>query len=129
MKLILQLAAIYNIIWGAYVVLFPMHFFSALGMEPINHVAIWQGMGMVIGVYGVAYWLASYDPIRHWPIVAVGLLGKLLGPLGYAYNALTGTIDPAFGFTLLTNDLIWWIPFLYILNQARKAKWPLTERS
>ena len=83
---------------------------------------------MVIGVYGIAYWLASYDPVRHWPIVAAGMLGKTLGPLGYLWNALQGSIDPSFGFTLLTNDLIWWIPFLYILNQARKAKWPLTEK-
>ncbi len=128
MQLTLRLAAIYNLIWGGFVVLSPGTFFSVLGMEPINHVVIWQGMGMVIGVYGVAYWLASYDPVRHWPIVAAGLLGKTLGPLGYAWNVLQGSIDPAFGFTLLTNDLIWWIPFLYILNQARKAGWPLTEK-
>ena len=127
MKLTLRLAALYNLTWGAYVLMFPQSFFQILEMEPINHVAIWQGMGMVIGVYGVAYWLASYDPIRHWPIVAAGLLGKTLGPLGYAYNALQGNMDPAFGFTLLTNDLIWWIPFLYILNQARKNGWPLRE--
>ena len=127
MKLTLRLAALYNLTWGAYVLMFPQSFFQILEMEPINHVAIWQGMGMVIGVYGVAYWLASYDPIRHWPIVAAGLLGKILGPLGYTYNALQGNMDPAFGFTLLTNDLIWWIPFLYILNQARKNGWPLRE--
>ena len=127
MKLTLRLAALYNLTWGAYVLMFPQSFFQILEMEPINHVAIWQGMGMVIGVYGVAYWLASYDPIRHWPIVAAGLLGKILGPLGYTYNALQGNMDPAFGFTLLTNDLIWWIPFLYILNQATKNGWPLRE--
>ena len=45
-------------------------------MAPPVHATIWQGMGMVIGVYGLGY-QASYDPVRHWPIVAVGFLGKI----------------------------------------------------
>ena len=57
-----------------------------VGMEPLNHPTVWQGMGMVIGVYGIGYWIASYDPIRHWPIVLVGLLGKLFGLIGLFIN-------------------------------------------
>ena len=55
MKLTLKLAAIYNILWGAWVVLFPDHFFYLAGMETLNHPMVWQGMGMVIGVYGLGY--------------------------------------------------------------------------
>jgi hypothetical protein len=36
MKLTLKLAAIYNILWGAWVVLFPNHFFLLVAMEPLN---------------------------------------------------------------------------------------------
>jgi small multidrug resistance pump len=125
MKLTLQLAAIYNLIWGAWVVLFPLHFFQVTGMEPINHPMIWQGMGMVIGVYGLGYWWASYNPVRHWPIVAVGFLGKLFGPIGFVINYLQGTAPAAFGYTLITNDLIWWIPFFLILKKAHQNGWEL----
>lgn len=86
---------------------------------------IWQGMGMVIGVYGLAYWWASYNYIKFWPIVAVGFLGKIFGPVGFVLNYLQGMPYPQFGWTLITNDLIWWIPFGYMLWQAKKEGWPL----
>lgn len=125
MKRTLQLAAVYNLLWGAWVVVFPNAFFEWAGMELPTHPVIWQGMGMVIGVYGLGYWWASYDPVRHWPIVAVGFLGKIFGPLGFVFNYLQDAVPAAFGYTLLTNDLIWWVPFLIILNKARQAGWPL----
>lgn len=126
MSYILKAAAIYNILWGAWVVLFPQHFFELTGMEPINHPSIWQGMGMVIGVYGLGYYWASFAPLVHWPIVAVGMLGKIFGPLGYVFNALTGKVDVEFGYTMITNDFIWWIPFFLILKTVHeKTAWKL----
>ncbi|GHB50311.1 alkyl hydroperoxide reductase [Mongoliitalea lutea] len=118
MKLTLKLAAVYNILWGAWVVLFPQHFFELVGMEALNHPMVWQGMGMVIGVYGLGYWWASFDPVKHWPIVAVGFLGKIFGPIGFIFNYLNGDAPGAFGYMLITNDLIWWIPFFVILKTA-----------
>lgn len=123
---VLKAAAIYNIAWGAWVVLFPQKFFLLTGMEPLNHPMIWQGMGMVIGVYGLGYWLASYNPLVHWPIVAVGFMGKIFGPLGFIMNYVSGDAPLGFAYTLITNDLIWWVPFIIILNDARKNRWQLS---
>jgi hypothetical protein len=115
----LQIAAVYNILWGLWVGLAPQHFFRVLDMPEINHPVVWQGMGMVIGVYGLGYWWAARDYVRHWPIVAVGMLGKLFGPLGYVGSLVLGTLPyPQFGWTLLTNDLLWWVPFGLILREA-----------
>lgn len=122
MSLVLRIAAVYNLLWGAWVVFFPGHFFALTGMEPLNHLMIWQGMGMVIGVYGLGYWWASSDPSTHWPIVAVGFLGKIFGPLGFFFNYAQGIVPFEFFFTLITNDFIWWIPFFLILKQAWKEK-------
>lgn len=121
----LKAAAIYNIIWGLWVVLFPLHFFELTGMAKPTYPVIWQGMGMVIGLYGLGYWWASYDAIRHWPIIAVGLLEKVFGPIGFFINYFMGLVPAAFGFTLITNDLIWWIPFFLILKATHKNKWVL----
>ena len=126
MSLTLKLAAIYNLIWGAWVVIFPNHFFELVGMDLPTHPMIWQGMGMVIGVYGLGYWWAAQDPIIHWPIVAVGFLGKIFGPIGFFVNFAQGTVPFEFIYTLFTNDFIWWIPFFMILKKANKAskiKW------
>ncbi len=122
MKYVLKAAGIYNLLWGAWVVIFPQHFFELVGMEPVNHIVIWQGMGMVIGVYGLGYWWAAADPLNHWPIVAVGFLGKVFGPVGFFINYFSGKIPFEFIYTMFTNDFIWWIPFILILYKAQKTQ-------
>jgi len=128
----LRLAAVYNIAWGLLTVFEPGWLFTLTGLEPPAYPFIWQCVGMIVGVFGVGYWIAAGDPFRHWPIVLVGLLGKILGPLGYAQGllladapglgAITHAVPPEFGLTLITNDLIWWIPFAMILWGAARAK-------
>lgn len=122
MSLVLKAAAIYNLLWGAWVVLFPLHFFDLVGMAEPTHPMIWQGMGMVIGVYGLGYWWASQDPLTHWPIVVVGFLGKIFGPIGFVFNYAQGLVPFEFIYTLITNDFIWWIPFFLIIRSAYKSK-------
>jgi hypothetical protein len=113
-------AGLYNLLWGAVVVLLPDLMPRLAGMEPFVGPArgIWQCLGMVIGVFGVGYLCASLDPIRHWPITLVGLLGKIFGPIGFVWCATRGEIPWSFGWTILTNDLLWWIPFGLILRDA-----------
>lgn len=118
MKPVLLAAGIYNILWGGFVVLFPLTMFRWLDMPAPNYVEIWQCVGMIVGVYGVGYIAAAFDPLRHWPIVLVGFLGKVFGPIGFLQAALTGTLPWRFGLNNITNDLIWWIPFALILRRA-----------
>ena len=117
-------AGIYNLAWGAFVVLLPDALFRLVGMEPLAGPGrgIWQCLGMVIGVYGIGYLAASRDPIRHWPLVLVGLLGKIFGPIGFVWTASRGEIPWSFGATILTNDLVWWVPFGIMLREGWKAE-------
>jgi len=118
MRFTLFAAGIYNIIWGAVVVLFPMLMFDLLGMETPNYPEFWQCVGMIVGVYGVGYLAAARNPFTHWPITLVGLLGKVLGPIGFAKALIEERFPIAFGLNIITNDLIWWIPFFFILKGA-----------
>lgn len=111
-------AGIYNLLWGAAAIAWPNLLFDLAGIERINYPEIWQCVGMIVGVYGLGYLIAAGDPRTHWPIVLVGLLGKILGPIGFAVALWNGTFPPRFGLTILTNDLIWWVPFAMILWDA-----------
>jgi ligand-binding SRPBCC domain-containing protein len=111
----LRAAGLYNLVWGLAIIAFPHLLFDLTGMPRINYPEIWQCVGMIVGVYGVGYLVAAGDPYRHWPIVLVGLLGKVFGPIGFAASLMKGTFPPVFGLTILTNDLLWWIPFALIL--------------
>ena len=123
----LILAGIYNVVWGAVVVISPRFVFELAGvsgemMPNAVGLAIWQCVGMIVGVYGVGYIAAATNPLRHWPIVLVGLLGKIFGPIGYVYSAfVTKNFPTEFWWTIVTNDLIWWVPFGAILIAAYRA--------
>ncbi|MFT4579816.1 MAG: small multidrug resistance pump [Nitrospinales bacterium] len=114
-QITLRLAAIYNLFWGTLAVLFPIQSFEALGMTPPLYPQLWQCIGMIVGVYGIGYWLAAQNPLVHWPIVLVGFLGKIFGPIGFAIAIINEELPLNFGVHIIFNDLIWWIPFFLIL--------------
>jgi hypothetical protein len=120
MRWTLWLAGIYNLAWGAWVILRPHDLFDWTGIARPNYPGIWQCVGMIVGVYGIGYWIAARDPFRHWPIVLVGFLGKLFGPIGMVSATTSGELPYSWFATIVTNDLVWWIPFALILFEAAK---------
>lgn len=114
----LLLAGIYNLLWGAWVILMPNAAFDWAGMARPNYPELWQCIGMIVGVYGVGYLAASTNPTAHWPVVLVGLLGKIFGPIGFLKAVADGRMPWNLGWTILTNDVIWWIPFGLILYRS-----------
>lgn len=120
MKPVLLVAGAYNLLWGVFAIAAPGAIFRWAGMEEPRYPELWQCIGMIVGVYGIGYAAAAFNPIRHWPIVLVGLLGKIFGPLGFAGALVQGTLPLKFGATIITNDLIWWAPFGVILWAAFK---------
>lgn len=122
MRWTLVAAGIYNLLWGGFAILAPQTSFEMVGMEPPRYLEFWQCIGMIVGVYGVGYLLAATDPLRHWPITFVGLLGKVLGPIGFAEALWSGKLPLAFGWNIITNDLIWWVPFTAILLAAWRSR-------
>jgi len=119
MKQVLLVAGIYNLLFGMLTILAPNLFFRWAEMEIPIYPELWQCIGMIVGVFGIGYVIASRNPLRHWPMVFVGFLAKILVPLGFLKAWL---IDGAFtataGSFILFNDLIWWIPFGFILYKV-----------
>lgn len=119
MRRALLLAAAYNLLWGGFVMLFPATPFLWLRIAPPATLALWQCVGMMVAVYGVGYAAAAQHPLRHWPITLVGLLGKVLGPVGFCLAVARGELPLRFFWLIALNDLPWWIPFARILVAAR----------
>jgi len=111
----LLFAGIYNILWGCWVVGNPRLIFTLAHMPHPNYIEIWQCVGMIVGVYGLGYLIAAANPLKHWPIVLVGFLGKTFGPIGFVIAIYKDVFPLSFGINIIFNDLIWWPCFLGIL--------------
>ena len=89
-----------------------------------NYPALMQCIGMFVGVYGIGYLLVAIDPVRYGPFAWIGLLGKLLGPIGFVWSAATGRLPWAFGWINVTNDLMWlpvFVPFSIAIARRELA--------
>jgi hypothetical protein len=123
-RTVFALAALYNACWGLYAALDPQWLFRYAGMPPINHPGIFACLGMVVGVYAILYAEVARDPERGFLLAAVGLLGKVLGPIGLIVLIATGQWPLRSALLCVTNDFIWWIPFgLYLVDA-----WPFYRR-
>src|SRR5258708_13682693 len=77
---------------------------------------------MVVGLYGVGYAYAAWRLDRATPFVAIGLMGKLLGPTGWILTVHRGEWPVRTLGLILFNDVIWWVPFaLFLLEGTRLA--------
>ena len=120
-RAVFLVAGVYNIVWGLYAVYDPQWLFRFTGLPLMNHPQIFACLGMVVGLYGIIYIEVARVPERGWLLAAVGLVGKILGPIGLAQLIWNGTWPKSSIILCLTNDLIWWIPFsLYLFDV-----WPI----
>lgn len=124
-RTVFVLAGLYNVSWGAFTALDPGWLFRYAGMPLMQHPAVLQTLAMVVGLYGLLYLEVARRPEDGWMVAAVGLLGKFLGPLGFAWLVLTGQWPLRAGILILTNDLVWWAPFMLYLYDS----WPFYSRT
>jgi small multidrug resistance pump len=118
-RIVLLIAAFQCLIWGVFIILLPERSALVYGFaQPPEELFLWQGTGLVILLYGMGYVLASTDPNQHWGIVLVGLLAKVLGPVGMAWSVWHGAVPSRVLLLIPIHDILWWIPFALIVRQG-----------
>ncbi len=118
----LKAAAACSLLSGLYSAAFPELAMSVLKVEPqAGYAELWRYLGITLCVYGVGYWCASFAPVRHSLLVMIGLLGKILGPIGFLLAAKNGNLPILPGIVFLVNGLIWSIPFTAVLLHAKRS--------
>ncbi|HEY2881397.1 MAG TPA: hypothetical protein VGJ15_03165 [Pirellulales bacterium] len=121
-RIALALAGAYNLAFGIWAGFWPQKFFELFELEPPRYPEIWACLGMVVGVYGLLYWHAAWKPEQGKPIVTVGLIGKVLGPIGMALS-ISDRWPARLAMICVFNDAIWWLPFgLFLLRGTAIGK-------
>jgi hypothetical protein len=117
-RLTFLLAGTYNLAWGLATAIAPGWFFHFAGMHPPRYPEIFACLGMVVGLYGLLYYQVAWRLAEDWGIVAVGLLGKIVGPIGMAQLLWSGEWPMRAVWMCVFNDLVWWVPFGWFLWDA-----------
>jgi small multidrug resistance pump len=126
-KRVFLAAAAYNFFWGIIIVILPNLIFQIFDLPPMNYPFLMSGIGMFVGVYGYGYWIVSREPVKYPQLVIVGLLGKTLGPIGWAYHVYLGDIPLETMWVNVFNDLIW-IPFFIAYLRWQKNEISSTNK-
>ena len=113
-------AGLYNLILVAYSIIDPQWLFRLTGMNPAKNPQLFSCMAMLVGLYGFVYLEIARVPERRWLLAAIGLLGKIAGPIGMTYLIATQQWKLGAIWIGVTNYFIWWIPFSIYLRDA----WP-----
>jgi hypothetical protein len=122
-RITFALAGCYNLAFGLWAAVWPLAFFQLFEIPPPRYPGIWACVGMVVGVYGLLYWHAAWKLEAAWPIIAVGLLGKVLGPIGMV-TSFSDDWPRRLGMICVYNDLIWWLPFgLFLVRNRSIGRW------
>lgn len=112
-KFILKLAGAYGLIW-AFVIFFLFDYLSFL----TGPRELWLYTALNVGIFGVGFLIASIDPSKHWPIVLLGFITKIGGVLLYLVSLTKEVPGRELLLAVIFDDLIWIVPFYYILNAA-----------
>ncbi len=114
-RVVFGAAALYNIAFGLWASIAPQAFFDIFHMDPPRYPAVWACLGMVVGLYGAGYAYAAWRLDRAVPFIAIGLAGKILGPIGWVIAVRSHEL-PFRTFPLIVfDDLMWWLPFAFFL--------------
>jgi peroxiredoxin len=114
MILVIRIAAVYHFFLGAYMAVFPEHLFSLLGIHPPDYIFIWESLGVLVAVYGMAYFLASYNILRHYPVILIGLMSNTFVTIAFIYAYVSNQIHANFFWLVFINDILWLGPLIFI---------------
>ncbi len=124
LNVLLIIAGVYHLLWGCSILIFPNFFFFMEDIPVPNYMELWQITGFYTAIFGVAYFMASFNPIRHWRIVFLGFITKLLIVLSFLWSYIHDTSSFYILYKMiLVNHGIWLFPFGLVLYYAYRQKY------
>ncbi|OYV86440.1 MAG: hypothetical protein B7Z73_11740 [Planctomycetia bacterium 21-64-5] len=107
----------YNLLAGVGMFCFYHEGFKLLGVEkPQLNLPI-QLVGMLVGLFGVGYWMVASNPVENRNILLLGFWSKAMGSALGIYYVCVGKLPTAFLAMLFFSDIVYLPPFYMILRR------------
>jgi small multidrug resistance pump len=121
MKRLLWFVGGYNLLAGVGMIGFYHEGFKLLSLaKPQLNLPI-QLVGVLVGLFGVGYWLVAANPVENRNLLMLGFWSKALGSVLGLYYCAVGKLPPVFIVVLFFSDIIYLPPFLMILRRLYRA--------
>lgn len=117
MRQLLRFVAVYNVLAGIGMLFFYHEGYKLLGLTKPNLNLPIQLVGVLVGLFGVGYWLVAANPIENRNVLMLGFWSKALGSVLGLYYLAIGKMPLVFLPILFFADIIYLPPFVVILRR------------
>jgi small multidrug resistance pump len=117
MRTLLQFAGGYNLLAALGMVVFYHEGCRLIGMDKPSPIMPVQLVGLLVGLFGVGYWMVARRPLENRGVLWLGFWSKLLGSLLSGYHVARGTLPPIFIPLVTLSDVIYLPPFFIIARR------------
>ncbi len=123
----LRFAGIFNVVWGLIFALFtdPLFRWAKLPQPPF--LFPWQLIGVSAIVFGLGYYVASFNLTKHALVVVIGFTIKVASTIAVWQSVFVREFALPMALYFSTKDLIWLAPFAMILYHVFR-KWQIPEQ-
>jgi small multidrug resistance pump len=109
----------YNLLAGLGMFCLYHEGFKLLGVEKPEFNLPIQLVGILVGLFGVGYWMVAADPVQNRNILLLGFWSKLIGSILGVYYVAAGKLPLFFLAILFVSDIGYLPPFYIILRRLR----------
>lgn len=120
MRYLLRFVAVYNLLAGFAFLVFYHEAYKLMGVKKPELNMPFQLVGILVGLFGVGYWMVANRPVENRNILVLGFWSKALGSLLGIYTVAQGKLPPAFLAVLFFADIAYLPPFAVIIRRLSR---------
>jgi len=117
MKFLLRFVAAFNVGAGLFMLIGYHETYKIIGMEKPSISFPIQLVGILVGLFGVGYYLVVKNPIENRALLMLGFWSKFLGSCLGTYYVVRGQLPLRFVAIYFFADVIYLPPFYLILQR------------
>ncbi|MCA9102899.1 MAG: hypothetical protein KDA63_17185 [Planctomycetales bacterium] len=117
MRWLLRFVAVYNVLAGVTMLVFYHEMYKLVDVAKPQLVLPIQLVGVLVGLFGVGYWLVARRPVENRDLLLLGFLSKGLGSVLGVYYVFRGVLPPVFLVVLFFADIVYLVPFWVIIRR------------
>ncbi len=117
MKFVLRFVAFFNVGAGLFMLIGYHETYKIIGMNKPDISFPIQLVGILVGLFGVGYYLVARNPLENRNVLLLGFLSKFLGSCLGTWYVLRGQLPLQFVAVYFFADVIYLPPFYVILRR------------